>query len=90
MNRSHGDIRSLLNLAQSADAQYMTDKEQVLEIDIGSAINAFFAETNLDNAKNILARSDSHYIDPGTAYLLKIGEGIFCMLSIQVLFRLAH
>jgi len=64
LKRSHGDIRSLLNLAQSAHAQYMTDKEHMSEIDIGPAVDAFFAETTLENAKNILARSDSHYVDP--------------------------
>lgn len=64
LKQSHGDIRSLLNLAQSAGAQYMTDKEQMSEIDIGPAVNAFFAETTLDSAKNIIARSDSHYVDP--------------------------
>jgi replication factor C large subunit len=64
LKRSRGDIRSLLNLAQSAHAQYMTDKEQMSEIDIGPAVDAFFAETTLENAKNILARSDSHYVDP--------------------------
>ena len=64
VKRSHGDIRSLLNLAQSAHAQYMVEKEYMSEIDIGPAVNAFFAETSLENAKNILARSDSHYVDP--------------------------
>jgi replication factor C large subunit len=64
LKRSHGDIRSLLNLAQSANAKYMTDKEHLSEIDIGPAIDAFFAETTLENAKNIIARSDSHYVDP--------------------------
>lgn len=64
LKRSHGDMRSLLNLSQSTGAQYMTDREQISEIDIGSAITAFFAETNLENAKNVLARSDYHYIDP--------------------------
>src|SRR5262245_8996451 len=64
LKQSHGDIRSLLNLAQSAGAQYMTDKEQMSEIDIGPAVNAFFAETTLESAKNILARSDSRYVDP--------------------------
>ena len=63
LKRSHGDMRSLLNLSQSTGAQYMTDRDQISEIDIGSAITAFFAETNLENAKNILARSDYHYID---------------------------
>lgn len=64
LKRSHGDIRSLLNLAQSVHAQYITDKDQVSEIDIGQAINAFFAETSLANAKDILTRSDYHYVDP--------------------------
>jgi replication factor C large subunit len=64
VKRSHGDIRSLLNLAQSAHAQYMTENEHMSEIDIGPAVDAFFSETSLENAKNILARSDSHYVDP--------------------------
>jgi replication factor C large subunit len=64
VKRSHGDIRSLLNLAQSAHAQYMTKNEHMSEIDIGPAVDAFFSETSLENGKNILARSDSHYVDP--------------------------
>jgi replication factor C large subunit len=64
LKRSHGDMRSLLNLLQSANAQYMSDKEYNSEIDIGSAINAFFADATIENAKDILARSDSHYVDP--------------------------
>ena len=64
LKRSQGDIRSLLNLAQSVHAQYITDNDQVSEIEIGQAINAFFAETSLANAKDILTRSDSHYVDP--------------------------
>ena len=64
LKQSQGDIRSLLNLAQSAGAQYMTNKEQMSEIDIGPAVNAFFAESTLESAKNILGRSDSHYVDP--------------------------
>jgi replication factor C large subunit len=64
LKQSQGDMRSLLNLAQSADAQYITDKEQRSEIEIGPAVNAFFAETTLESAKNILTRSDSHYVDP--------------------------
>ena len=64
LKRSHGDIRSLLNLLQSANAQYMSDNEYNSEIDIGSAINAFFADATIENAKDILAESDSHYVDP--------------------------
>ena len=64
LNRSHGDIRSLLNIAQSAHAQYMSDKKSIPEIDIGPAIDAFFAEPSVEGAKNILARSNSHYVDP--------------------------
>ena len=37
LKRSHGDIRFLLNHAQSAHAQYMTDKEHMPEMDIGPA-----------------------------------------------------
>jgi replication factor C large subunit len=68
LKRSHGDMRSLLNLAQSACAQYTTDKEIISEIDIGPAIEAFFAEDSIENAKSIFARSDSHYADPRFGY----------------------
>ncbi|MGH9985081.1 MAG: AAA family ATPase [Nitrososphaeraceae archaeon] len=64
LKRSHGDMRSLLNHAQSAHAQYMTDKERVSETDIGPAIEAFFVEGSIENAKDILVRSDSRYVDP--------------------------
>jgi replication factor C large subunit len=64
LKRSHGDIRSLLNIAQSAHAQYMSDKKSIPEIDIGPAIDAFFAEPSVEGAKNILAGSNSHYVDP--------------------------
>lgn len=64
LKRSQGDMRSLVNLAQSAHAQYVADKDQMSEIDIAQAINAFFVEPSLEGAKEILARSESHYVDP--------------------------
>ena len=64
LQRSHGDIRSLLNHTQSAHAQYMIDKDRVSELDIGPAIEAFFVEGSIENAKDILVRSDSRYVDP--------------------------
>jgi replication factor C large subunit len=64
LKRSQGDMRSLLNLAQSAHAQYVTDKDQMSEIDIAQTINAFFRELSLEDTKEILARSESHYVDP--------------------------
>lgn len=64
LKRSQGDMRSLLNLAQSAHAQYVPDKDQTSEIDIAQTINAFFAELSSEDAKEILARSESHYVDP--------------------------
>lgn len=64
LKRSRGDIRSLLNIAQSAIAQYITDKESIPELDIGQAVKAFFAETSVEGAKNVLTGSNYHYVDP--------------------------
>jgi replication factor C large subunit len=64
LNSSQGDIRSLLNTAQSAHAQYMTGKEPLSKIEIGVAIDRFFAETSVEKAKEVISKSDSHYADP--------------------------
>jgi replication factor C large subunit len=64
LKRSRGDMRSLLNIAQSALAQYITDKESIPDTDIGQAVSAFFAETSVESAKNVLAGSNYHYVDP--------------------------
>jgi replication factor C large subunit len=60
----HGDIRSLLNIAQSAHAEYMTGKEALSKIEIGDAIDRFFSETSVERAREVISKSDSHYIDP--------------------------
>ncbi len=59
-----GDIRSLLNIVQSAHAEYMTGKEPLSQIEIGEAIDRFFSETSVERAKEVISKSDSHYIDP--------------------------
>jgi replication factor C large subunit len=59
-----GDIRSLLNIVQSAHAEYMTGKEPLSKIEIGEAIDRFFSETSVERAKEVISKSDSHYIDP--------------------------
>lgn len=64
LKRSRGDMRSLLNIAQSALAQYITDKESIPDTDIGQAVSAFFAETSVEGAKNVLTGSNYHYVDP--------------------------
>jgi replication factor C large subunit len=64
LKRSRGDMRSLLNIAQSALAHYITDKEGIPDTDIGQAVSAFFAETSVEGAKNVLAGSNYHYVDP--------------------------
>lgn len=64
LKNSQGDIRSLLNTAQSAHAQYMTSKERLTKIDIRSAVDTFFSDTSLEGAKEAIARSDFHYADP--------------------------
>jgi len=65
VNNSRGDIRSTLNSAQSRAAGYATaSNEDVIEIDIGTAINGFFSAGDLEQAIKQLSMADASYSDP--------------------------
>lgn len=61
---SNGDVRALLNNAQSISAGYNAYKENSFDVDIKSAINLFFSCLSAEEAKKILSRTDGVYIDP--------------------------
>ncbi|MEW5841394.1 AAA family ATPase [Nitrososphaera sp.] len=65
VRNSRGDIRALLNGAQSRVAGYATvANDDVTEIDIADAINGYFAAGDRRQAAKILARADASYPDP--------------------------
>jgi replication factor C large subunit len=61
---SNGDVRALLNNAQSISAGYDAYKEDSFDVDIKSAVNLFFSSLSAEEAKKILSRTDAVYIDP--------------------------
>lgn len=62
---SGGDIRSLLNSAQSRAAGYaVASNSDVAEIDIADAVNGYFAAKDRATAMQILARADASFPDP--------------------------
>jgi len=64
VNRSRGDIRSLLNSAQGKVAGYDVMRDDIFEIDIASAINGYFSANSLQEAKAFLSHADASYRDP--------------------------
>jgi replication factor C large subunit len=64
VNNSKGDIRSMLNNAQSKCAGYNSTHSDTFEIDIAEAINGYFSASEFEEAKNFLSQADAAYLDP--------------------------
>ena len=65
INNSRGDIRSLLNSAQSRTAGYSTvSNKDIVDVDIADAINGYFNADTLDQAMQFIIRADASYPDP--------------------------
>jgi replication factor C large subunit len=64
VNNSKGDIRSMLNNAQSKCAGYNSSRSDTFEIDIAEAINGYFSMSEFEEAKNFLSQADAAYLDP--------------------------
>lgn len=65
VNDSRGDIRTLLNSAQSRAAGYATvSNRDVTEIDVQDAINGYFAASGKEQAVQFLSRADASFPDP--------------------------
>lgn len=65
VNNSRGDIRSMLNSAQSRAAGYATvSNRDMIDIDIASAINGYFNAGSPEQATRFIASADASYPDP--------------------------
>jgi replication factor C large subunit len=65
VNNSRGDIRSMLNSAQSRAAGYATvSNRDMVDIDIADAINSYFAAGSLEQATQFISSADASYPDP--------------------------
>jgi replication factor C large subunit len=65
IDNSRGDIRSLLNSAQSRVAGYSTvSNKDMVDIDIADAINGYFKADTLGHAMQFIIRADASYPDP--------------------------
>jgi replication factor C large subunit len=65
VNNSRGDIRSMLNSAQSRAAGYATvSNRDMVDIDIADAINSYFGAGSLEQATQFISSADASYPDP--------------------------
>lgn len=65
VNNSRGDMRSLLNSAQSRAAGYATTSNRdIVDIDIADAINGYFNSSDQQEAKKYIVQADASYPDP--------------------------
>ncbi|HKH85637.1 MAG TPA: AAA family ATPase [Nitrososphaera sp.] len=65
IDNSRGDIRSMLNSAQSRAAGYSTvSNKDIIDVDIADAINGYFIADSLNEAMQIITRADLAYPDP--------------------------
>lgn len=65
VNNSRGDIRSMLNSAQSRIAGYATvSNRDMVDIDIVDAVNGYFNASSGGQALQFIAKADASYPDP--------------------------
>ncbi|AFU57111.1 replication factor C large subunit [Candidatus Nitrososphaera gargensis Ga9.2] len=65
VNNSRGDIRSMLNSAQSRVAGYATvSNRDIVDIDIVDAVNGYFNASSLEQATRFITKADALYPDP--------------------------
>jgi replication factor C large subunit len=65
IDNSRGDVRSLLNSAQSRAAGYSTvSNKDIVDVDIEDAINGYFNADTLNQAMQFILRADVSYPDP--------------------------
>lgn len=69
IQKSNGDVRTLLNLAQSKIlGEYNSSNTAMNELPIDKCINLFFSANDVSDAKMILSLSDIRYISPKFGY----------------------
>jgi replication factor C large subunit len=65
IDNSRGDIRSLINSAQSRVAGYQTvSNKDIVDVDIADAINGYFNALTLTQAIEFIIRAEASYPDP--------------------------
>ena len=64
VEKSNGDVRTMLNLAQSKCTGYGKFVHQTFKIDISEGLNKFFQSKKKDEARKILLSLDGKYSDP--------------------------
>ncbi|GBC73620.1 Replication-associated recombination protein A [archaeon HR04] len=65
----NGDVRSMLNMAQSLVEMDVSGMEPIsYSTPMGDAINSFFAARKIEEAVDALGRSEGSYIDPSFGY----------------------
>lgn len=65
VNNSRGDIRSMLNSAQSRVSGYATvSNKDIVDIDIADAVNGYFNAETVEQATQFIANADASYPDP--------------------------
>ncbi|MGE0242503.1 MAG: AAA family ATPase [Nitrososphaeraceae archaeon] len=64
VEKSNGDIRTMLNLAQSKSTGYGKFIKQNFKIDISDGLNELFSSSNTEHARIALSSLDGKYSDP--------------------------
>ncbi|HEY6589064.1 MAG TPA: AAA family ATPase [Nitrososphaeraceae archaeon] len=64
VEKSNGDVRTMLNLAQSKCSGYGQFIHQTFKVDISEGLNEFFLSKKKDEARKILLSLDAKYSDP--------------------------
>jgi replication factor C large subunit len=64
VDKSHGDLRLLLNILQAKISGYDATSNAKIAINIAEAVNGFFEADNEETAKSYLLNADANYQDP--------------------------
>jgi replication factor C large subunit len=64
VEKSNGDVRTMLNLTQSKCTGYGKFVHEIFKIDISEGLNEFFLSKKKDEARKILLSLDGKYSDP--------------------------
>jgi replication factor C large subunit len=64
VDKSHGDVRLLLNILQAKISGYDATSNAKTAINIAEAVNGFFEAENEETAKSFLLNADANYQDP--------------------------
>jgi replication factor C large subunit len=64
VDKSHGDLRLLLNILQAKISGYDATSNAKTAINIAEAVNGFFEAENEETAKSFLLNADANYQDP--------------------------